>query len=346
MRIFKRFTLYVLSIILVTALVSAAFLIPWMNAPTDWHDQSFRRGLAGQIDTLVIGQSYAMTSIIPDILDEKLGTMTYNLCGPMMPLYGQSYLAEKELERNPVRHVILEITPDTLTSDEHESYGNGDSYMVARLDSFGERIRYLMKYVPLKDWPNIYARNLMLALRYSAFRLLGRAELLEAENRGFNPQQTEDVSGDAEWAQIMYQSGSVFAEPIPENVSAYEKLLSLCLESGADVILIYTPVSHAKVWELYDQESFRKWALTLAEKYGVPFFDFNLLKSRYTLFSDEYSFHDDSHLSSDGAAVFSEVLADMLARYRNGQDVSEDFYSNYHAAIQDSVYWKLTEQKP
>ena len=77
----------------------------------------------------------------------------------------------------------------------------------------------------------------------------------------------------------------------------------------------------------------------LAEKYGVPLFDFNLLRSRYELFSDETSFSDDSHLSREGAEVFAAVMADILSRYRAGEDVSPLFNSSYQEVIHDSVYW-------
>ena len=88
MRIFKRFALYLLSIALVVFLVSAAFIVPWLNTATDDHDQALRAKLAGQIDTLIIGQSYAMDGIMPSVLDARLGTTTYNLSGSLMPLYG------------------------------------------------------------------------------------------------------------------------------------------------------------------------------------------------------------------------------------------------------------------
>ena len=67
MRIFKRFGLYVLSIVLVVAAVSAAFIVPWIHTPTDFHDQALRGKLAGTIDTLIIGQSYSMDGIMPEI---------------------------------------------------------------------------------------------------------------------------------------------------------------------------------------------------------------------------------------------------------------------------------------
>ena len=339
MQIFRRFALYILCILLVVILVSAAFIAPWLDTPTDFHDQALRGRLAGQIDTLIIGQSYAMDGIVPKKLDEKLGTVTYNLCGSLMPIYGQKYMLEKELARNPVKNVIIEITPDTFTSDERMNYGNGDSYIVARLDSFSERLDYLIRCVQPSDWPSIYARMLMLSMRSAAYRLLGRTELIDEANMGFNPMKAEDVSPDLDWARADHRSMSIFNNPLEENIREYEELIQLCIQAGCDVTIVYTPVSHVKVWELYDQDVFLGWARGIAEKYGVPLFDFNLLKSRYELFYDETSFSDENHLSREGAEVFSGVMADVLARYRAGEDVSPLFYSDYQEVIHDSVYW-------
>jgi len=339
MRIFKRFILYVASIVLVITLVSATFIIPWLNTPTDDHDQALRARLAGQIDTLIIGQSYAMDGIMPTKLDEKLGTTTYNLSGSLMPVYGQKYMVEKELARNPVKNVIIEITPDTFTTNQRTTYGNGDSYIVARLDSFTERLDYMVRHVQFTDWPNIYARVLLLSMRSALNQLRGRVDLIDDSNMGFNPQRGQDVSGDQAWAQAAYQSSSVFGNPIEENISQYEELIQVCIDAGCDVTLVYTPVCHAKIWQLYDQDAFLDWAHGIADKYNVPVFDFNLLKSRYELFNDYTSFSDDNHLSEEGAAVFSEVMADILFHYRSGENVSDFFYPTYWAAIQDSVYW-------
>lgn len=338
MQIFKRFILYVLSVVLVVSLVSAAFIIPWLHTPTDLHDQALRAKLAGQIDTFVIGQSYSMNGIVPAKLDEKLGTTTYNLSGSLMPIYGQRYMIEKELSRNPVKHVILEITPDTFTSNERETQGNGDSYIVTRLDSFPEQLDYMIRCAQLSDWPNIYARTLLLSMRSAAYRLLGRINLIDDANMGFNPLKAEDVSLSPEAARAQFVTMSVFHNPLEENILKYEELIELCKQAGCEVTIVYPLVSHAKVWQLYDHDLFREWALGLSEKHDVPLFDFNLLKSRYELFSDETSFSDENHLCREGAEAFSEVMADVLARHRAGEDVSHLFYSDYEEMIYDSVY--------
>jgi len=339
MQIFKRFALYVLSVVLVVALVSAVFIIPWLHTPTDSHDQALRTKRAGQIDTLIIGQSYAMNGIIPAKLDEKLGTTTYNLSGSLMPIHGQTYMIEKELARNPVKNVFIEITPDTFTTDELNTYGNGDSYIVARLDSLSERLDYLVRCVQPSDWPNIYARFLLQSMRFAAYRLLGKTAMIDDAHMGFVPLKAQDVSLDVHSAQDVRQIMTIFNDPIAVNIEKYETLIQLCLKAGCNVTLIYTPVSHSKVWQLYDQDSFLPWAKALAEKHGVTLFDFNLLKSRYSLLSDETSFSDDSHLSPEGAEIFSSEMADILARHWAGEDVSALFYPSYGEVIYNSVYW-------
>ena len=71
----------------------------------------------------------------------------------------------------------------------------------------------------------------------------------------------------------------------------------------------------------------------------MPLFDFNLLKERYTLLSDEVSFSDDSHLSGEGAEAFSAVMAEVLLEHRAGRDVSKRFYRDYNEVLHDSFYW-------
>lgn len=341
MRIFKRFLLYVSSVLALTLLVSAAFILPWLHTPTDFHDQALRASLSGQIDTLVIGQSYTLNGVMPQKLDARLGTRTYNLSGSLMPLYGQHYLLGKELARNPIRHVLLEITPDTFTGDERRTYGNGDSYIIARLDSLSERVDYLMRCVPLSDWPNIYARLLLQSMRSAAYRLMGRMECIDPDNLGFTPQASRDVSLHVDTVHTSRQNLSIFHAPLDENFSRFEAIIRLCQDAGCEVTLFYTPISNAKLWTLYDQDVFYDRVRSLAAEYGVALFDFNLLRTRCELFPDASAFSDQSHLSGEGAAVFSEAMADVLARYRAGEDVSPLFYDNYNEAIHSSVYWGI-----
>ena len=157
---------------------------------------------------------------------------------------------------------------------------------------------------------------------------------------GFNPFTAEDVSLPAELAHQQRMAMNIFYMPLDENIRAYEEMIDLCHLAGCNVTIVYPLVSHAKIWQLYDQDDFRIWAQEIADKHGVPLFDFNLLKNRYELFSDETSFSDESHLCREGAEVLSETMADILLRYRAGEDVSAFFYSSYAEAIRDSIYEK------
>ena len=68
--------------------------------------------------------------------------------------------------------------------------------------------------------------------------------------------------------------------------------------------------------------------------------DFNLYRGRYELFTDRTSYYDDYHLSTDGATVFTRLMADCVKRARAGEDFSEEFYSSYEAMKADSPYGK------
>jgi len=176
-------------------------------------------------------------------------------------------------------------------------------------------------------------------MKSAAYGILGQREIIDDSNMGFTPLQTKDIQLEPALARAQHQSMSIFNEPLEENIRKYEDLIECCQAAGCDVTLVYTPVSHAKVWQLYDQDAFYSWACDLADKYDVPLFDFNLLKDRYTLFSDRTSFSDDNHLSGEGAELFSGAMADVLARYRSGEDVSPMFYADYKEAIHESSYW-------
>ena len=111
-RILKTVSLF-LAVIIVLSVVFGALYLRGENY--DYQDYRERDALAGELTMLINGASYVMYGIDPDVLDAYLGANvhSYNLTTSMLTLEGRYALLKKELERNPVKTVILEVSPDT-----------------------------------------------------------------------------------------------------------------------------------------------------------------------------------------------------------------------------------------
>ena len=314
-----------------------------MEAPY-YCDRSLRRDLAGSIDTIVLGASHALAAFDPNILDEILDCNSYNLSGSLMNSRSKQCLLEKELARNPVKTVILEISFNSLIRNADEEYGEGDAVTVMRLESMREQLDYMVKNVPLEDWMNIYSRSLIGGLVFLKSFIHGDAGSdVDRAAKGFKSKESTDMTIAPEDVTSLHCSRTVNMDYNESEVEGLRDMIKSCHQKDIEVILTVTPVSNHILWRESGWDDFRVWLKTFSEETGCTCYDFNLLKNRYELFNDSESFYDRAHLSKDAAEAFSTEFAKVLKRVRSGDDVSDLFYDTYVQMIEDSPYMQYLE---
>ena len=330
MRSFKRILPELLSFFLCfSALCFGAAALYWGTAYHSHQDAALRRELAGSLDTLIVGASHALNGVDPQVLDEALGTSSYNLSGSLMPMHGRYVLLKKELGRNPVKTVYLEIAADTLLRNSGEEYAEGDEPIIARLDTLGERLAYATQYLDLEDWRNLASRVMLRSVQ-TLFKMARREDPVQA-GRGFQPLEAHDVTASARMEPERY----AIEELNPKTVSELEQTVSLCREKQVRVILLVVPESHVRLAKTRELDRFHQWMKQFALEHGCEYYNFNLLRDRWTRFSDAESFYDEGHLSAQGAQAFSEALRDWM---RGDQVETRVFYESYDQALQDNPY--------
>ncbi len=319
--------------------ISAVITLPYLRSESEYYlDSEIREELAGNIDCIILGSSHTLTAFDTATIDDRLDCFSYNISGLQMTLDGRYYMLEKELARNPVDTVILELSYNAFTRIENEEYAHGDESTIARLDSFSERIGYLLRYVTLDDWLNLYSRQISSGLSHYASMVLGSLKNAQfVGEKGSCFYDPVDVSIAPEKVAEEYNSGSVnqFRE---ENTEKVVKILRLCEDKGIKVIVVVTPVSDSFLWRLGNMDYFRTSLEDFCETRQLELYDFNLINSRYSLFQDDVSYKDQNHLSKPGAEAFTDLMCDILERVAAGEDVSDEFYDSYASLLKDSPY--------
>ena len=341
MRNFKRVGLSLLCFACMAAVVSAAVLGLYYNTELQYFmDSRLRRELAGSVDLLVMGSSHAWNGIVPQVLDETLGANSYNLSGGIVPMYAKILMVEKELRRNPVETVLIEVAYDTMTRDNATDYAEGDEIIIARLDNWGERLDYMRRFLSLSDMGNVYSRALLRGVQAWLALFTGGGGVDDAA-KGYYAKDGNDVTIPPDKVDALYCSkdfADVMADYRQVNLEQLEQLIQVCRQYGAEPILINTPLSDHENWKMQNWALFSDWFQGFAEAQGCRAYDFNLLRNRYALFSDDRSFRDECHLCRVGAQVFTEELARILLRAKSGEDVSGAFYGSYEEMLKDSPY--------
>ena len=339
MRIFRKVAFSTILFLSVLAITAGIILVPWKNSESGYYmDSRLRESLAGNIDFIVIGASHGLAAFIPEIIDEELDCYSYNLCGSMMPMYSRTYMLQKELERNPVKTVVLEMSFNALARTHEREYGDGESVTLLRLDSFPERLSYMVRFVDFDDWLNIFCRDMISALSYWKSILLHNESHIDYEAKGYKSNESVNRSLEDDIILSTYNSSKAIGDFTSENLEQFYQLIKLCKDNNCEIYVVSTPISDSCIWRSDDWDTFYNTMKQICAEQEISWFDFNLLKERYNLFSDSASFYDAAHLSNYGAESFTYSFTEVVNRFRSGEDVSGLFYSSYAEMKTDSPY--------
>ena len=322
--------------VLAVAAISTALLLQW--APR-YNDAPQRKAAAGTIDTLYSGVSSFLYGVVPSVIDETLGTTSYNVSGLSMTFYGRKTLLEKELARNPVDTVYMEVTANSFVANQEFEGVEGDVYLLPRLDNFKERWDYFRKHVSLDDFETAFSLNIFLAGRYWKDIFVDHQDIDRVyTDNGFIPFVHKNIALSPEKAASARDKSALDVDFKEENLRAFRENIETCQSQGAKVVLVYIPVSDQFIWKNSNWDVLDAEFRSLAAETGCEYYNFNLLKDRFSILNDAESFYDEDHLCEAGARDFSAAFADVMKTARDGEDVSDRFYSSYEEMKADSPY--------
>lgn len=143
--------------LIVLTILSAAIMSAFFIGENYYYQDSRERAeLSGTLDFFVCGASHAMRGFRPDILDQELGVNSYNLSCSRQTMQGRYELLNLELNRNPAKTVVLELSYDSMTRNRDEEGPEGDMYMLGKLGGFMPRIKYFFSAIRPKEYGRMY----------------------------------------------------------------------------------------------------------------------------------------------------------------------------------------------
>ncbi len=338
MRSFKRILKSVISFFLLVGLVSAMFSVFYLRTEYYYYQDAKERGdLSGSLDTFYCGASFALRAFRPDLIDPLLGTNGYNLSGSRLTMLGRKTLLRKEVWRNPVKTVVLEVSCDTLTRIRAQEGPEGELLTFARLTK-KERPSYLFKAFRKSEWPLLYYDMVSKGIDDVCSLLSGR---LRMGNwfliRGYYPYHEPNVPFSMNYKALTH-SNTLPTQMRQDNINELNQITTLCQNSGIELILVNVPQSKAFNVTYDNLDYFHEWYADYAEKNGLKYYNFNLYKGIDTQLRDDNSFYDMHHLNNDGAIAFSELYAEVMRRAQAGEDLQNEFYSSYAEMLADPAY--------
>ena len=325
---FKHLVISTVSTVLMITIISSLITFPYFHSETyHYQDGYVRDTLAGEIDFIICGASQAQRGISPAILDQELDVNSYNIGTPLMTLMGRYYILKKEIERNPIDTVIIELCYDALARDRDVVSAEGDFYMLGRLTSPIERLEYFFMSARLDEYADYFADTMTRGIK--SWKDFGNKQIgtsSKYETKGYEPLKTRSIK--------MPDKGNFNTEPIltdfaQENLEYLDKIFTLCKENNITVIVIATPLSDAAIMSYDKLDVIHNRYKEICEKWDCEYYNFSLYKGKSDFFKDSNSFYDRNHLSQSGAETFSYLLSNVLEKSLSGNDCSDLFYDSY-----------------
>lgn len=316
-----------------------------MNEWAYYCDSSLRDSLAGEIDFVFIGDSDGMTAFSPKEFDRITGMNSYNLSGSMVTYETEEYLLKKELARNPVESVVIQISHDMLSRKPSSEHADGDSVTYQRLRNPTDRMKFLFGCVPFHDWFDLESRLLITGFsNWKEALTNGNIEKCDTIEKGHRNRPIKDQTLNEDQIISLYNSEQISTSYEYEFYKEYIFIANMCKLYGCKVYFVVLPLPDYEVWKKAGWDDFSQYVNEHFSIEDVTVIDFNLLKERYNLFSDAESFVDAAHFSVEGSKQFTDAFSKLYLDIKFGKNISSRFYDSYEVMKNDSPYRKKLEQ--
>lgn len=331
---FKKAVLATLALFLAVVAVFSLYTMPYFHGTSYYYqDASVRDRLAGSLDLLVVGSSHGFRAFDTEIMDRELGCNSYNLACSMQTMRGRYFLLRKELGRNPVDTVILEVSYNALTRNRKSEGPEGDIYELGRFSNPLERLRYFFFTIYPSEYPKLFFDTLDRAgTAWTKFK--GNA-IKPYSGKGFQGMENStDLTVTAEELDSLYHSSSITTTKDADDALYLEKCMELCKEKGVRLILVVTPISSQRIIRYSGFDTMLGWFRDYAKQYDCELYDFNLIKTRMEDYPMDTGFFDTTHLAQGSAEVFTNQLCEVLTMAKAGEDTSALFLPDYAAVTE------------
>lgn len=335
--------------IAVAAVVVSSFVFGLYGSVSSVTWEDFRN--AKQVDTVILGSSYAQRGFDPLALDDELNVLTQtstsstiNAATPGQCIQATFSTLKYAVEQKHVKRVIYGVGPEALSSAY--SLRTDVPYLYARYENDPLQLAqklvkeaFLPDNIYMKDslnvffpWVFIPARSPQLVKKNVIARLTNKPKYLAAEDTVFRWHYVGKGYGSYDVVlspDNKTTSASTYGMPTidPEALRTYREMLQYARAHNVEFICVSTPhplYDIASLGDEYDKVMSEIQKTTEAE--GAVFIDANRVDLAKLCIPRE-GFHDFEHLNLEGAKIFSRYMASVIYRVDNARDVSADFLS-------------------
>lgn len=264
--------------------------------------QSFYAQTPGTVDVLLLGNSHMGVHVDTATLWQEYGISAFALWGGVQPMWNTYHFLVEALKTQTPKAVVLEIgglSYDWEYADEATQLKN-----VAGMKLSRNKWEAVKATAPRDRWASLLLGLPLYHQRYGE---------VTAEDFDYFPwsKGLENYKGSfALYGHGNFDLGDAAAITETAEISAksldyFERIVSLCRAENIPLVLVKTPTVDLKKYEPYCNA-----VEQLAQREGLPFYDFNRMGEQTGITGEDFYF--DTHLNLSGARKLSRCLADIL----------------------------------
>lgn len=305
-RFIKNIVVFV-AIILLLALVADLMVSKGLRLTERGHFYTMNALMNKKLDAdiVILGNSRAVGSYNPYIIDSVLGVNSRNLGVSAQP-FGVSYLRWQLYHRNnrkPELVIVnidfreLRIVSNGFEKEQYYPYMT-DSLVKPYLDLYG--FSWAEKHIPMYRYRGDYK---LIAL--------GISELLHIhhDQKGdyYKGYSNVNTKWDGHNLKSLLNKGRIKGQCDPKAVSLLERFLQETNDDGIPVVFVYAPL-YKQLKDNLNEGRARNVYQELSQRYQIPLLDF----SEMEISSDTNYFMNGHHVNKKGADFFSKKLAQSI----------------------------------
>lgn len=269
------------------------------------------------VDMVFLGSSHSYCTFDPLIIDEGLGTNSYQLGMPLQHLDTTYYTLKEVLNYQQPKDVVLEVYWDML-DDDFEVTQAGYLFQVLKNKDLEEE--YIKDVFPLSEKIKYNVNIFRYQADYFAYRNTKLKEKIENKYGVFTPAAAKQ-EGIEEYRSRGYTycnynmlpdefdktnqfknfDGKDWAASSAQ-VKYLNNIIKLCDEKDIRLTFVTAPVANVSLDYIKNYDVIHNYVQKIADDNGIKYLDYNIVNQDKTLFSIE-NFRDDAHLNHTGVEV-------------------------------------------
>lgn len=295
------------------------------------------------IDCLYLGSSHVYCDLIPEVMDKKNGMNNFNLATGGQPLNNSYYLLKEADKFNNIKHVYLEMYYFCSTGED------GD-YSSQKSAAWGWANTDYMKFSRNKidAFFHFYSKENYMDAAFPFIRYrehLGDNEWIKnvtdhKKTENYKNYTYSAYSGkgflyrDEEFTSLWVSRNRRPEQMIlTQDAEFYlRKIIEFCQKRGITITLFSSPIYELQLISLGEYDSYIEGIKTIAEEYGVSYYDFNLAKEEYFPIQNSELFRDSQHLNTKGAERFTNFFYQIVSD--SPKENIKYFYDTYQEKLE------------